>query len=166
MDTRKQTPKNSKQQFNISFLFFCLGDLIFLLRSLFFLIICLHDDEKQMIFINSFKIIDVATHVLILTFLFLSCLFDYKKINKNFVFFKKKYLSMYIASGLIYLLAFCLDIFFTKILFHIVIKNNIFNDNNNYKIYAIINFVFVNAFCILSNFLQWLARKNILSEII
>ena len=43
-------------------------------------------------------------------------------------------------------------------------KNNIFSDENNYKIYAIINFVFVTFFCILDGVLQGLARKNMFNK--
>ena len=148
----------------MSFLFFCLGNFIFFFRSLLFLIICTQNDDKQqklqnLIFDGNFKIIDTISIVFIFTFLLVSCFIDYKRINKNFIFFEKKYLSMYIASGLIYFSIFCCDILFTNI-----IKKNIFNDGNKYKVYAIINFVFVTFFCVLDGVLQRLARKKMFSK--
>ena len=71
---------------------------------------------------------------------------------------------MYVASGLVYLFIFCFDILFTKILFRFSAKNNIFSDENNYKIYAIINFVFVTFFCILDGVLQEITRKNMFNK--
>lgn len=164
MILKEKDKKNNKQQFNIPFIFFCLGCFIFFFRSLFFLIIYSQNDERQMIFIGSFKIIDIISNILIFTFLLISCFIDYKKTSKNFAFFKKKYLSMYVTSELIYLFTFCLDIFFTKILFHIITKNNIFDEKINYKTYAFINFIFVTFFSFLASLLQGLARKNMFSE--
>ena len=160
----KKNSKNNKQQFDVPFLFFCLGDFTFFLRSLFFLIIYTQKGEKQTIFNNNFGVIDIISNVLIFTFLLISCFIDYKKIKKNFIFFEKKCLSMYIASGLVYLFIFCFDILFTKILFRFDAKNNIFSDESNYKIYAIINFVFVTFFCLLDGTLQGLARKNMFNK--
>lgn len=150
---------------DFSFFFFFLGTFIGFIYSLFFLLACSFLGDNQIIFIKSFKMIDIFCNVFTFVSLSISCLFDYNKFVKKFLIFKKIGLTIYFFGIIAHIMIFLFNNFFIKILFQLKTKEyfftNVENKYNNFFNFALTNFVFIFFLSIFANVLQLKVRKNI-----
>lgn len=165
MSMEKIDRKNERlKNIDLAFFFFFLSSIIGITHGLIFLLICSNIGNNQIILIKNFKFINTICNVLTFLSLFVSCLLDYYKFAKKFAIFRKNGLANYILSIILCITIFFFNNFFIKILFQIKNKNDFSiaeeTKYENFFYFAMINFICVFSFCLITNILQLKARKD------
>ena len=114
---KKFNQKSEKIKYiDLSFFFFFLSSFIAFVHSFLFLLTCSDIGGNQLFLAKIFVFINIFCNVLTILSLFIFCMFDFFKFTKNFAFFRKIGLSVYIFSIISCLTISLFNGFFMKIL--------------------------------------------------